>query len=182
MFMQDDTALERAQTERGPGHERVTLRDGRAVCVRPVRPRDAVAEQAFVAALSPQARYRRFHMGLSELPAPLAHSFTHVDQCAHVALVAEAGDGIVADARYVCDSTGRTGEFAIAVADAWQGLGLGRLLIQRLAARARRARLRWLRGSVLSDNEPMLAVMRHLGARLSADPKDPALYRACLAL
>lgn len=183
MFMQDAITLPRPHGERpDAGPEALTLRDGRLVRVRPVSPRDAAAEQAFVAALSPLTRYRRFHLGLSELPTGLLHRFTQVDQSAHVALVAEAGDAIVADARYVCDSTGRTAEFAIAVADAWQGSGLGRALMRRLLARARGSGLERLCGSVLADNEPMLAVMRRLGARLAADPDDEALYHACLAL
>ncbi len=183
MIMQDEATLDRSHAARPARQpDLLTLRDGRRVRVRPVRAHDAAAEQAFVVALSPLARYRRFHLGLSELPAGLLRSFTEVDQSAHVALVAEAGDTIVADARYVRDSTGRTGEFAIAVADAWQGSGLGRALMQRLLASAGRAGLERLCGAVLADNEPMLAVMRRLGARLAADPEDPALFRACLAL
>lgn len=182
MFMQDDTTLDHPQTHQDTGPDLLTLRDGRTVRVRPVRPHDAAAEQAFVVALSPLTRYRRFHLGLSELPAALLRSFTHVDQSAHVALVAESAGLIVADARYVRDSTGRTGEFAIAVADTWQGTGLGRGLMQRLLATARRSGLERLCGGVLADNEPMLAVMRRLGARLAADPEDQTLLRACLAL
>lgn len=183
MFMQDDTILDRPEAAgQDAGPDLLTLRDGRSVRVRPVRPHDAAAEQAFVTGLSPLARYRRFHLGLSELPEALLRSFTEVDQSAHVALVAESTGTIVADARYVRESTGRTGEFAIAVADAWQGSGLGRALMQRLLASARRAGLERLCGGVLADNEPMLAVMRRLGARLAADPEDQALYRACLAL
>jgi len=183
MFMQDEATLDRPQAARqGRGRDLLTLRDGRRVLVRPVLPQDAAAEQAFVVGLSPLARYRRFHLGLSELPAAQLRRFTEVDQSAHVALVAESADAIVADARYVRDATGRTGEFAIAVADAWQGSGLGRALMQRLLARARRSGLERLRGGVLADNEPMLAVMRRLGARLAADPEDATLYRACLAL
>lgn len=183
MFMQDEITLDRpAGTARPLRPGQLTLRDGRTARIRPVRPHDAAAEQAFVVGLSPLTRYRRFHLGLSELPAALLRSFTEVDQSEHVALVAESDGAIVADARYVRDLTGRTGEFAIAVADAWQGSGLGRALMQHLLSHARRSGLERLCGGVLADNEPMLAVMRHLGARLAADPEDQALYRACLAL
>lgn len=164
--------------------ERVTLANGRSLHLRPVEPRDAGAEQAFVAGLSPIARFRRFHFGLNELPAALLRSFVSADQQTHVALVAETVDDvrIVADARYVLDGTARTGEFAIAVADEWQGLGLGRRLMQRLVAQARRDGLARLCGDVLADNEPMLALLRRLEARLAPDPEDVSLYRVCLAL
>ncbi len=101
--------------------DRVTVADGRSLRVRRVGPQDAGAEQAFVAGLSPIARFRRFHFGLNELPAALLRSFVSADQQTHVALVAETVDDrrIVAGARYVLDGANRTGEFAIAVSDDW---------------------------------------------------------------
>jgi len=173
-----------AAASHGSEWDGVTLANGRSLRVRPVGPRDAGAEQAFVAGLSPVARFRRFHFGLNELPAALLRTFVSADQQTHVALVAETVDDlrIVADARYVLDGTARTGEFAIAVADEWQGLGLGSRLMQRLVAQARRAGLARLCGDVLADNEPMLALLRRLEARLASDPKDASLYRVCLAL
>jgi acetyltransferase len=198
MFMQDDlaTAAPAHTPARGSAPntasvqsqdaiwERVTLASGRSLLLRPVGPRDAGAEQAFVAGLSPVARFRRFHFGLNELPAALLRSVVSADQQTHVALVAETVDDlrIVADARYVLDGATRTGEFAIAVADEWQGLGLGSRLMQRLVAQARHAGLAQLCGDVLADNEPMLALMRRLEARLAPDPEDASLYHVCLAL
>ncbi len=164
--------------------ERVTLDDGRSLHVRPVGPRDAAAEQAFVANLSPTARFRRFHFGLNELPDTLLQAFVNADQRTHVALVAEATDDrrIVADARYVRDSDATTAEFAIAISDAWQGFGLGRALMHRLLARARSSGIKRLCGDVLADNAPMLALMNRLEARLTPNPEDDSLYRVCLAL
>ncbi len=180
------TRLDGASRVAGHGSEwdGVTLANGRSLRVRPVDPQDAGAEQSFVAGLSPTARFRRFHFGLNELPPALLRSFVSADQHTHVALVAETVDDlrIVADARYVLDDATGTGEFAIAVADEWQGLGLGSRLMQRLLAQARRAGLARLCGDVLSDNEPMLALMRRLEARLAPDPEDASLYRVCLAL
>lgn len=192
--MQEDLATAATPISAGASHEvtagrglacdRLTLADGRSLRVRPVGPQDAGAEQAFVAGLSPIARFRRFHFGLNELPAALLRAFVSADQQSHVALVAETIEDrrIVADARYVLDGTTRTGEFAIAVSDDWQGLGLGSRLMRRLASQARRAGLARLCGDVLADNEPMLALMRRLDARLAPDPEDSSLYRVCLAL
>jgi len=164
--------------------DRLTLANGRSLHVRPVSPRDAGAEQAFVAGLSPVARFRRFHFGLNELPDALLRAFVNADQQGHIALVAEAVDDhrIVADARYVLDSGARAAEFAIAVSDAWQGLGLGRQLMHRLLARARRSGIEQLCGDVLADNAPMLALMKRLGARPMPVPDDNSMFRVCLAL
>ena len=69
--------------------DRVVLVDGRSLVVRPVEPRDAAAEQAFVSGMSPSTRFRRFHFGLTELPGTMLRAFINADQTTHVALVAE---------------------------------------------------------------------------------------------
>lgn len=166
--------------------ERLILADGRGVRLRPVQPGDAAAEQAFVTALSPASRRRRFHGAMKQLPESVLRAMTAIDFRHHVALVAEAGcaDGaarLVADARYVRDEHGEA-EFAVAVADDWQGLGLGRALLQRLGRHARLSGVATLRGSVLADNGPMLALMRSLGARLRDDLADATIVQATFSL
>jgi acetyltransferase len=166
--------------------DRLTLRDGRSVTLRPILPQDADAEQAFVSAMSPASRYRRFHQGISELSEGLLREFTQIDYRTHLALVAESSkddDGtLVADARYVVNEDGTSADFAIAVADSWQGLGLGSELMQRLLRHARRAGLARLCGDVLSTNESMLGLMRRLQARITPDLEDASLQRVCFAL
>ncbi len=166
--------------------DRLRLADGREVVVRPVLAFDAAAEQDFVRALSAASRLRRFHVGLRELPPALLRAMTDVDHDAHVAIVAEAiGDDdeatIVADARYVRGPTAELGrdeaEFAIAVADAWQGAGLGRALMQRLARHAARHGVTRLVGDVLPGNAAMFAITGALGRRLVASPNGPGVVR-----
>lgn len=168
--------------------DRVDLRDGRAVVLRPVLPQDGLAEQAFVRGLSLQSRYRRFHAGIPQLPAGLLERLIGVDQQQHVAIVAQpAGlpDGepaIVADARYVLDAGGSGAEFALAVADAWQGLGLGRRLLQTLSRHAARRGIRRLRGDVLMDNRPMIGLVESLGAELTVQRGERGILQALFTL
>lgn len=163
------------------------LTDGRRVLLRPVLPQDAEAQQAFVMGLSPTSRYRRFHIGLHALPETALRQLTEIDHRDHVALVAQAEldeddePAWVAEARYVRIDALRA-EFALAVADDWQGVGLGRQLIQRLARHAARHGIRELRGSILTDNAPMLALMRRLGAKLRMQPGEAGMTLATVAL
>jgi acetyltransferase len=172
--------------------DRFTLADGREVVVRPVLAFDAEAEQDFVRGLSADTRLARFHFGLRELPPSMARAMTEVDHQAHVAIVAEAfiGDDdeatIVADARYVrgaaAELTDDEAEFAIAVADAWQGAGLGRALMDRLACHAARHGVRALVGDVLPGNRAMFALADTLGGELLASPSGPGVTRTRFAL
>lgn len=165
--------------------DRLHLDDGREVVVRPVLAFDADAEQDFVRGLSPASRVRRFHFGLRELPPTMLRAMTVVDHDDHVAIVAEAFDDddsprIVADARYVRgprDVPCHEAEFAIAVADDWQGAGLGRALMQRLARHAERRGVRRLVGDVLPDNRAMFAITESLDGRFERSPNGPGVVR-----
>ena len=169
----------------------LTLRDGRRVLLRPVLPQDESTEQAFVMALSPASRYRRFHVGLRALPPSLLRQLTQVDHEAHVALVAqpEAGDGrdedgdpgIVADARYVRGPQG-TAEFAVAVADGWQQQGLGRQMLGQLARHAARHGIHTLVGDVLVDNRPMITMLERMHCELQQRDDEPGLLLATIRL
>jgi acetyltransferase len=166
--------------------QHVVLIDGRRVIVCPVNAQDALAERNFVGALSPDSRYRRFHFGMRQLPDQLVREMTEIDQRQHVALVArpaDAGRGeIVADARYVRAADADEAEFAVMVADAWQGAGLGRELLQRLGRHARASGVRRLYGDVLWGNEPMIGLVRALGGGLARHPTDATLVRAEFAV
>jgi GNAT superfamily N-acetyltransferase len=153
-----------------PYRECLALRDGRSLTLRPVHHSDADALQRFFAGLSPRSRLLRFHGAVNQLPAQVLGRMTTQVPQRHVALVAVAhtDDGLpqlLAEARYVVSAPGHA-EFALAVADAWQGQGLGRALLGRLATHARWAGVQWLQGSVLPGNEPMLKLAGQLGAQL----------------
>lgn len=179
-----DGGCARAWRER-PYRETLALRGGREVTLRPARRSDADALQDFFTALTPHSRRLRFHGAVNRLPDTLLRAFTTQVSRQHVALVALAGlhDGsarLVAEARYVTDATapGRA-EFALTVTDVWQGLGLGQALLRRLATHAASEGLDALHGSVMAGNEPMLGLLRGLGASFYSQASD---VRATLAL
>ncbi len=159
--------------------DRIELRDGRRVDLAPIHPQDAAAERDFVGALSLTSRYRRFHFGLRELSPEMSRAMTEIDPQHEVAFVARPVDAatIVADARYVLRADSAEAEFAVAVADAWQGAGLGRMLLTRLAMHARAQGVQRLFGDVLWGNPSMLALVRSLGARLRRHPGDSTVVR-----
>ena len=52
-------------------------------------------------------------------------------------------------------------EFALVVADRYQGRGLGRVLLGRLIEAAQRVGIGWLIAEVLAENHRMLNLLRH---------------------
>jgi acetyltransferase len=157
----------------------IHLPGGATATLRPVAPSDLAAERDFVAGLSPQSRFYRFHGAVNGLTDAMARYLTCVDQQRHVAIVATISENghetVIADARYVASDD--TAEFAIAVADRYQGCGVARRLLDALAACARRSGLRWLVGEVLAGNRPMLALAEHLGFIRATRAADAGVVR-----
>ncbi|HWA37402.1 MAG TPA: bifunctional acetate--CoA ligase family protein/GNAT family N-acetyltransferase [Burkholderiales bacterium] len=141
----------------------VALRDGLKVRIRPIRPDDAEREIRFFDGLSEQSRYQRFMQHLPHLPPRMLARFTQLDYDRELALVTLADDEIVAVGRYAPNADGATAEFALVVADAWQGKGLGRILLQSLKQEAKKAGYRALYGAILEANRDMLDLARRLG-------------------
>jgi acetyltransferase len=159
---------------------------GAHVTIRAIQPEDAEIEQAFVRALSDEARFYRFFGTIKELAPAQLLRFTRIDTSREMALIAvhfEAGrETEVAVARYVTNVDGRGCEFAVVVADGWRRHGLAKKLMRNLMAGARAAGLETMAGDVLADNHAMLKLMKGLGFRLGRSQNDPALRQVSIAL
>jgi acetyltransferase len=164
----------------------IDLPDGTSLRLRPIRPEDAQLEQRFVRNLSLESRYFRFHQGLLELTPEMLVRFTQIDydrEMAFVAMVAaEEGDDEIGVARYVATPDGQSCEFALVVADAYHGRGVGTALMHALIGAARDNGLREMTGEVLTENHTMLELVRNLGFRVEAHETDATLRVARLGL
>jgi len=112
--------------------------------------------------------------------------FTQIDYDREMALVAvDSSLGVdrqVAVARYIRLPDGRSCEFAIVVADAWQGRGLGRLMMARLIEVARARGVATMVGWVLTANRGMLELVARLGFETAPDSEDPQNRKVTLRL
>jgi acetyltransferase len=154
---------------------------GERVVIRPVLPQDHDLTAAFFGDLSPRARQQRFLSAMRSLPPGLLERLTQVDYTSHLALVAEVfRDGrerVIAEARYALRADRSEAEFAIAVAEPWQGLGLARRLLETLARRAAQAGIRRLVGETLDSNERMLKLAQRAGFSITRSLDGRGLMR-----
>jgi acetyltransferase len=157
---------------------------GEPMTIRPIRPEDAEAHGAFFSRLSPEDIRYRFFSAMRELSAEHTVRLTQVDYEREMAFIAvrEATGDTVGVARLACDSDGRSGEFAVIVQADMKGRGLASVLMRRLIAWARMRGLTEVVGQILSDNQPMLGFVRHLGFSIHRMADDPEVMEATLVL
>src|SRR5213594_1369764 len=114
--------------------------------------------------LSPRTVYERFFSFRPLLPEQ-AHVFANVDYRQRMAIVAEVDDGrepeLVGVARYGPSDEG-TADIGLVVADAWQGLGLGSLLLEQILHAGEQRGIHEFSAEVLADNRRALRLLaRH---------------------
>ena len=143
-----------------------TLRNGRRIEIRALRPEDRDNFVAAVSRVGTQSLYRRFFAVRRHFTEDETSFYLNVDFRNHVALVAIAEENgrptIVAGSRYVVVKPGEA-EVAFTVLDQYQGQGIGALLLRHLATIARDAGLKKLIADVLPENAAMLKVFRRSG-------------------
>jgi acetyltransferase len=153
----------------------VEVRDGRRVLIRPVLPQDEDVTSAFFGSLPARARYDRFMTPMRSLPPALVKRFTNIDYASHLALVAEVFAGgretVIAEARYAReDDNPAVAEFAVSVAEDWQGQGLASLLLGKLLCHAAGAGIERVVGQTLATNARMLHLARTAGFTATPSP------------
>ncbi len=162
------------------------LRGGGEYTLRPIHPDDADMLKRLVRELSPESRYFRFVSSIAELPPAMLARFTLIDYDREMALVAvvrerEAGEGgetverdrIVGVSRYITNPDRSSCEFALVVADDFNGKGLGSRLMEGIMEVAREKGLSEIEGLVLANNAGMLKLMRSLGYTVKPFAEDP---------
>ncbi len=174
--------------------EEATLRDGSRVVFRLIRPDDKQLMLDGLARMSPESRFRRFFSHRERLSSAELVYLTELDQEHHFALAAgrpaqnsvgfgpdaEVGLGV---ARFVVldtDGVGPTAaEAAIAVVDDAQGLGLGRMLFERLVIAASERGVGVFRFDVLAENDTMLGLVQSMFPAASSHVDDGIMTIDC---
>jgi RimJ/RimL family protein N-acetyltransferase len=142
------------------------LGDGTRLAVRALKPKDRDELITAFGRLSPRSLYRRFFGPKRSFTPREISYFVDIDFTRHVALVAEVEERgrptIIGSARYIIGAPGEA-EVAFIVADAWQGRGIGALLLRHLTLIAHDAGIQTFVADVLPENTGMLKVFEKSG-------------------
>jgi RimJ/RimL family protein N-acetyltransferase len=139
---------------------------GPTVELRPLEYGDRASLLEIFAGLGPRSRERRFLTPKTRLTESELRHLTAVDQHDHVALLAvSAADGRpVGVARFIRDARRPdTADVAVSVVDAWQDRGIGTLLTNALARRAREVGVRRFTVLMQRDNRAARRLLHRSG-------------------
>jgi len=140
----------------------VVLSDGSTAVIRPVGQVDSQAVRAFFGGLSQQSVVFRF-FGPHRMSDEEVERLASADGVDRLVLAAELHGSFIAVAEYYRITGGEEAEVAFAVADAFQGRGIGTILLEHLAEAARRVGIKRFVADTLSENARMLSVFRDAG-------------------
>ena len=182
---------------RGSGHYRfairpypkewerhATLKDGRGVFVRPVRPEDEYLYPEFFTQVSKEDVRLRFFSAMKELTHPFIARLTQLDYARAMAFIAieETTGKMLGVVRLHTDSDFESSEYAVLVRSDLKGLGLGWILMQLIIEYGRAEGVRAIRGQVMSRNKTMLDICARLGFTISPDPQNTDLSLVVLPI
>jgi GNAT superfamily N-acetyltransferase len=161
-------------TSDAPAPALCELADGNRILIRPLGPRDAEHLTDGFERLSHRSRRRRFLTAIQHLTRKQLDYLTNPDLESHLALGAalvgsddDQAQGIGVARCVRLDRADDLAEVAAAVADEWQGRGVGKLLLQHLARWARRKGVGRWQATMLVDNPAALRLMTGLGPIVS---------------
>jgi acetyltransferase len=141
---------------------------GETLDVRPIRPEDEAQHLDFLRQMSPEdIRMRVFYSRRRIEHTELAR-LTQIDYAREMAFIAtrahpERGEETLGVVRASIDADNDTAEFGVLIRSDLKGLGLGRLLMQKMLAYLRERGTRQLVATVLRVNQGMRQLAQSLG-------------------
>jgi acetyltransferase len=159
--------------------QNATLENGTAVTLRPIRPEDEPLWLNLIARCSSESLHARFQYLFKEATHEMATRYCFTDYDRELALLAQhdVTRELLGIARLVADIDHETAEFAILIADAWQGMGVGVQLTERCLEIAGEWGIRQITAVTAVDNSRMIAIFEQCGFELAYDAAE-GMYRA----
>ena len=148
-----------------PAHmeEKVLLKNGKSIMIRPIRGEDEPELKAFFGRFSSEElRLRFFYSRLKFEHLELA-TMSQIDYRREMVFVAMSQGQMIGEMRLWWDINRNEIEFSIMVAPQAQGTGLAGRLMEKTLRYAESLKVRTIVADVLPENGPMLGLARHFG-------------------
>jgi acetyltransferase len=146
------------------------LKDGRRVLLRPIKPEDEPLWHDLLASCSQESIWFRFRYLFKRTTHEMATRFCYIDYDREIAIVAEFEDQeqrkLIGVVRLVVDVDRNDAEYAVLVADAYQGCGLGSLLTDYCLQICEQWGIKRVVAEMAPQNHRMIELLKHRGFEL----------------
>ena len=143
-----------------------TMRDGRKVILRPIKPEDEPLWLEMFRNFSEESvRYRFFNI-IKDTPHEVRVRYCNIDYDRELGIVTELQNDqrhILGVVRLIIEPDGKQGEIAFIVADPWQNLGLGAKMVDYIIEISKEKRLETIYALMLKDNYKAIRLLRKMG-------------------
>jgi len=157
-----------------------TLADGTTLLLRPIQPEDEPLWHQFLKNCSQGSIWQRFRYLFKETTHAMATRFCFVDYDRTMAIVAEVDVGgerkLAGVGRLEADADHHNAEYAVLVADAWQGRGLGSLLTDFCLELCTSWGINRVFGETTTDNHRMQRILSHRGFKTKECSTNEMLF------
>ena len=157
--------------------------DGERVTIRPVKPVDQRRIQEHFYNLEKKDIISRFFHDKSSFVRDEMEDLSQIDYIKNltiVAIVGESGFGrVVAVGEYLFDEEEENAEIAFSVSSDFQGKGIGKILIKKLAGAARENGISGMHAYTSSQNKPMVNLFKKLPYKIQTSIDGDFLRLSC---
>ena len=141
------------------------LQDGTHVTLRPIKPEDVPMWHSLLASCSKESLWLRFRYSFKQATHDMAARFCFIDYDREIAIVAEVEEDnerkLVGVGRLVANTDHTDAEYAVLVADEYQGIGLGSLLTDYCLDICGKWNIHKVVAEIAPENKRMLSIFKH---------------------
>ncbi len=149
--------------------EEFTMRDGRTVMLRPIRPEDEPAHHDFHARLSPDDIRLRHFAFVKEIVHTQMARLTQIDYDREMAFIGTWEGETLGVVRVALDVDKEVAEFSIIIRSDLKATGLGSVLFEKMIRYCRSRGVRTIMGQTMRENRRMQQLAERFGFSLHRD-------------
>jgi acetyltransferase len=154
----------------------VKLKEGTRVLLRAIKPEDEPMWHALLASCSRESLWFRFRYLFKQTTHDMATRFCFIDYDREMAIVAEVEEDdqrkLIGVGRLVANADHTDAEYAVLVADAYQGIGLGSLLTDYCLEICKLWGINTVLMETAPENQRMLGIFQRRGFKLDRSLSD----------
>jgi acetyltransferase len=151
-------------------------KDGANIILRPIKPEDEPMWHELLGSCSKESIRFRFSSLIKQTTHEMASRYCYIDYDREIAIVAEVEEEdrrkLIGVGRLVADANHEEAEYAVLIADRWQGRGIGGMLTDYCVEVAKRWGVKRVVAETSKDNTRMVTTFQNRGFNINDEQEE----------